>query len=191
MHGCRFSIYPMTDNFVDVILGALSEVSKDGLEVVTDDVSTYVEGPEDQMLAYVQGVFTAAARRTQHVVCALLLSRGCPGEEECALDPDAPWPEQHVRSGELQLTGIQAAAHLSLYPLGVPTYMDVIYREIGALKDRGTYKKAEHFASRLEGDIAEVFAGIQDAWDRAEADTRHVVAHATISVGSPSAATPR
>ena len=188
MVGCRFSLYPMTDTFVSVILDALKAASAEGLEVQTDDVSTYVTGDEDAMLAFVQQVVVAASKRTQHVVCTLLLSRGCPGEEECELDSSAPWPLPHVRRIDPIPTGVRAVVHLSLYPLGIPDYMDVIYREIGKAKETGTYKRAEHFASRLEGDVAEVFATIQDCWDRAEANARHVVAHATISVGSPTVA---
>lgn len=184
--GARFSLYPMRSDFVDVILGALAEVPREGLTVETDDVSTFVQGPEDQMLGWIRDVTAAAARRGGHLVCNLLLSRGCPGEEVCELDPNAPPDPLHVRQ-PAPLTGIRCAAHFSLYPLGTPDYMDVIYREIGLAKDAGVYRKAEHFASRLEGDLTEVFGAVQDCWDRAETDTRHVVAHVTISVGSPTA----
>lgn len=185
MVGCRFSLYPMTDDFVRVILSSLDQAKRDGLQVDTDDVSTYVTGDEDTMLSFVQDVLVAASRQIQHVVCTLLLSRGCPGEEECEIDPSAPWPEPHVRRTPGAPTGVRAAAHFSLYPLGIENYMDVIYREIGRIKQSGVFARGEHFASRLEGDISEVLGAIQDCWDRAEAETRHVVAHATISVGSP------
>lgn len=184
--GARFALYPMRGDFVEVILGALAEVPRDGLVVETDDVSTFVQGPEDQMLGWIRDVTAAAARRGGHLVCSLLLSRGCPGEETCEADPAASPGPVHVRQ-PAPPTGIRCAAHFSLYPLGIPEYMDVIYREIGRAKKAGVYRRAEHFASRLEGDLADVFGAVQDCWDRAEADARHVVAHVTISVGSPTA----
>lgn len=186
MVGCRFSLYPLTDAFVSIILDALKGGSMQGLDVRTDDVSTYVSGDEDAMLAFVQQALVAASKRTPHVVCTLLLSRGCPGEEMCEVDATAPRAAPHVRRTDLHLTGVRAAAHFSLYPLGIVDYMDVIYREIGKAKEAGTCTRAEHFASRLEGDVAEIFATIPDCWDRAEVNAGHVVAHATISVGSPS-----
>lgn len=185
--GLRFSLYPMTDSFAAVILDALADAPGDGLEVATDDVSTYLAGDPDAMLCFVEQVVVAASRRTRHVACTLLLSRGCPGEEACAPDgatPAGPLPGHDRRSERrVQPTGVRAAAHFSLYPLGTPSYMGIIEAEIERAKEAGLYARAEHFTSRLEGDLAEVLSAIGDSWARADAS--HVVAHATISVGSP------
>jgi len=61
--------------------------------------------------------------------------------------------------------------------------MEIIEAEIGRVREAGLYAGAEHFTSRLEGDLAEVLAAIGHSWARTDAS--HVVAHATISVGSP------
>lgn len=180
--GCRFSIYPMTDAYVPVIVDALAQTPSDGLEVVTDDVSTYLAGEPAAMLSFVAQTIVAVSRRTGHVAATLLLSRGCPGEGPCL--PDAPASfTRATRAASIELAGIRAAAHFSLYPLGVPGYMEIIGSEIELAKEAGLYARAEHFTSRLEGDLAEVLSAIGDSWARADAS--HVVAHATISVGSP------
>lgn len=181
--GCRFSLYPMTDEFVSVILDALAEARRDGLHVDTDDVSTYVSGEPEAMLGFVAQAVIAASRRTGHVTCVLLLSRGCPGEAPCR--PDASPPGSPWRPGirRLEPTGVRAAAHFSLYPLGSADYMEIIDAEIERTKAAGLYSRAEHFASRLDGDLADVLSAIGDSWARA--DVHHAVAHATISVGSP------
>lgn len=182
--GCRFSLYPMTDEFVSLILDSLKEAPADGLEVVTDDVSTYLAGEPEEMLRFVANVVAAAAGRTQHVACTLLLSRGCPGEGPCEPDRFGPGRSLEAAGGRIAPTGIRAAAHYSLYPLGVPDYMELIDSEIERARQAGVFARGEHFASRLEGDLAEVLSVIGDGW--AGAAATHTVAHATISVGSPS-----
>jgi energy-coupling factor transport system substrate-specific component len=180
--GCRFSIYPMTDAYVSVIVDALAQTPSDGLEVVTDDVSTYLAGEPAAMLGFVAQTIVAVSRRTGHVAVTLLLSRGCPGEGPCR--PYSPASlTRATRAASIDPTGIRAAAHFSLYPLGVPGYMEIINSEIELAKEAGLFARAEHFTSRLEGDLAEVLSAIGDSWGRADAS--HVVAHATISVGSP------
>lgn len=179
--GCRLAVYPMTDAYVSVILDALANPPRDDLTVVTDDVSTYVGGEPNRILAFVTQAIVAASRRTHHVVATLLLSRGCPGEEICQPEDGRTRERPIIRP--LQPSGISVAAHFSLYPLGTPAYMDLIGSAVEAAKAAGVYVRSEHFTSRLEGDLAEVLFAIADNWARSAAD--HVVAHATLSIGSP------
>jgi len=87
MIGCRFAIYPMTDDFVDVILGAIRTVDTSGMAVTTDSLGTLFIGEEEKVLCAVQATFEAASRHAGHVVMTLHLSRGCPGEPEDYCDP--------------------------------------------------------------------------------------------------------
>lgn len=195
--GMRFSIHPHCDDFAEVILGALDDVAAeglaDGLVTETDDVSSYVgarTAPAEQALAgYLTAVLAAASRRSGggHVVAHVLFSRGCPGEIAC--DPAAtglPTPAP-VR---LRPTGVAAAAQWSLYPLldgdtGAGDHMAQIEAAIAGAQRRGAGRPA-HYATRLEGDIAEVVAIAVDAWGEVGTRVRHVVTHLTVSVGSPS-----
>ncbi len=200
--GMRFSIHPHTDDFVEVILGALADVEQAGLTkdlvIETDEVSTYVgvrTAPAEQRLAaYLSAVITAATRRSGggHVVAHVLLSRGCPGEVACDLSVTGlPDPDPVA----LERTGIRAAAQWSLYPLldagdggGRPDHMAHIETAIAAARDRGTAAAAAHYATKLTGDVADVLATAVDAWAQVGARVPHVVTHLTISVGSPTQA---
>lgn len=42
--GCQFTLYPMSDKFVDIILSALDEVDTSKVWKDTDDVSTCIRG---------------------------------------------------------------------------------------------------------------------------------------------------
>lgn len=189
--GCRFSLYPMCDDFAAVILAALGEVDATGLEVRTDDVSTYLAGPENRIVDYVREVLVAAAQRTPHVVATVLLSRGCPGEVTCELDGEmaASRMPPPPRLAAAAPTGVLAAAHWSVYALGVDNYMDLIGAAVEQGKADGTYAGGEHYVTRLEGDVADVLATIAGGWLAAAGSARHVAAHATVSVGSPTSRT--
>jgi uncharacterized protein YqgV (UPF0045/DUF77 family) len=87
MIGCRFAIYPMTDNFVEVILSAVRAMETDGMTVRTDSLGTLLVGEEDQVFDAVRATFARAATHGDHVVMTLHLSRGCPGEPEGYCNP--------------------------------------------------------------------------------------------------------
>lgn len=196
--GLRFSIHPHTDNFVDVILGALADVEDAGLSedlvTETDEVSTYVgakhEPAEQRLAAYLSAVIAAASRRCGggHVVTHALFSRGCPGEVACDLSVTGlPSP----KPVSLEPTGVHAAAQWSLYPLidgdsDAGDHMAHIQTAIVAAHERGTAASASHYATTLTGDVSEVLATAVDAWAQVGAHVPHVVTHLTISVGSPS-----
>ncbi len=74
--GARFSLYPMTDRYVPVILHAIAGLDKTGLEVETDDVSTFLGGDQATVFAAQERAFTRAAQGGDHIVMTVLLSYG-------------------------------------------------------------------------------------------------------------------
>ena len=84
------------------------------------------------------------------------------------------------------LPAVEVACQWSLYPLGVPSYMDVIYREISHTKEAGVFTRGQHFVSRLDGEVGTVLAAVRKSFEGATADAGHVVAHITLSANSPS-----
>lgn len=193
--GARFSLQPMTTDFVPVILGALAAADASRLTFTTDDVSTHVAGAEADVLRYLTDVIATAARTGAHTVAHVLLSRGCPGEVSCELgDVAASAPAQLP---PIPATGLKASAHWSLYPLidGRATvagdsasidHMRPILDAIEGAKARGTFTRSEHFATRLDGDLADVIGTVGEAWVSVGRTVPHVVTHVTISLNSPS-----
>ena len=74
--GARFSLYPMTDRFVPVILDAIQGLRETGLDVETDDVSTFLGGPPERVFPTLQRAFARAARSGEHVVMVAQFSYG-------------------------------------------------------------------------------------------------------------------
>src|SRR5438094_933797 len=112
----------MTERYVPVILDSIAGIRDRGLEVETDDVSTFIGGDRNSMWSTLEDVFAKAARTGEHVAMTLLVSHGCPGETYCEPDPmtgTARAPVTHSGSD------VAVSAQWSLYPLGRPEYMDV------------------------------------------------------------------
>lgn len=190
--GARFSLHPMTPDFVPVILDALASGDASRLEVSTDDVSTFLGGSEADVLMYLRDVIAAAAGTGVHTVAHVLLSRGCPGEVTCELPDDATYITESVP--DLARTGLPASAHWSLYPLddgdaqgGRGDHMAGIAEAVERARARGTFTRSEHFATRLDGDLADVLTTVAEGWLLVGRRVRHVTSHATISLNSPSA----
>jgi hypothetical protein len=185
--GGRVTLHPAADEFVPVILSALSaaRAAAPTVAVRTDDVSTLLRGSEQEVATFLAALVGHAARITPsgHVVATVALSRGCPGEVGC----DLPAGDLvAVPPVGLPATGLVAAAHWALYPLGTTDAMGPILGAIEAAQGRGTYGGPENFATRLDGDLADVLATVVDTWTGVGREVAHVAAHATVSVGSPS-----
>jgi len=180
--GARISLYPMTDEHVPVILGAIEGLRASGLEIETDDVSTFLGGDRNAIWSALERVFARAAKSGEHVVMTALVSHGCPGETYC--EPD-PMTGSARAAAAHEGKGVPVSAQWSLYPLGAAGYMDVIYSEIERTKRAGVFAGGAHFVSKLEGDACSVLDGIRTAFDDACGSTSHVVAHLTLSANSP------
>lgn len=195
--GARFTLSVYDSDYVRIILGALGEASADGLTVETNDISTFVTGPEQRVVEFITDVVAAAAQSGAHLSAAILLSRGCPGELQCALPPGVAALAAEPVS--LPSTGVRARAHWSLYPLldgsghGGATsdavdHMTPIYEAIARAKTEGVYSGSDHYATRLDGDLAAVLQTATNAWIGVGATVQHVVTHLTVSINSPSLA---
>ena len=191
--GCQFSLYPMTDKFVDVILGSVSSLDeRKDLRISRDELSTLLVGSAQAIFDAVLDCFVAADRLAQgHLVLNALFSQGCPGEP----DDEICRPEKSsqtvagtgVGNTSVEPSGVEVCAQFAVLPMGDPGYMDIIYREIATVKSSSLAYRAKNFCTRIDGDARAVFDALQHAFTSAAQDVGHVVVTATISTGSPSA----
>lgn len=186
--GARFTLSVYDSDYVAVILGALADSDASGLEVQTNDISTFVTGTEQRIVEYLRDVIAAAARSGAHLSASILLSRGCPGELVCALPPGVA--ALGADPVTLDSSEVRARAHWSLYPLldgGADggEHMTPIYAAIEKAKAEGVYSGSDHFATRLDGDLSAVLETAANAWIDVGAAVQHVVTHLTVSINSP------
>lgn len=185
--GARFTLSVYDSDYVRIILDALKAADTSGVIVKTDDVSTFIGGAESDILRYLRDTIGAAAASGAHLSASILLSRGCPGELQCELPPGvAALGADPVR---LEPTGVEAGAHWSLYPLldgdTGGDHMEAIYAAVEQAKQASVFTVSDHFATRLDGDLAQVLETVANAWIAVGRTVQHVTTHLTVSINSP------
>ncbi|MEC5293536.1 YkoF family thiamine/hydroxymethylpyrimidine-binding protein [Aurantimonas sp. C2-6-R+9] len=197
--GAQISLYPMTDGFVSVILGSLSALDpyRERFRIETDDISTLIVGPPEELFAAMRDLFVAAAKTGTHTVLSATVSRGCPGEPDDGLcTPTADLQphgdlEERVRGAVSAVaaaapTTQAVSAQFSYYPLGAAYHMDEIYACIDFLKTSGVFDRSKNFCTKLSGDAGPVFAALSEAFLRFAPAEAHVALDVTVSANSPS-----
>jgi energy-coupling factor transport system substrate-specific component len=183
--GCSFSIYPMSDNFVEIITSSLRNVNTSKVWMDTDDVSTTVRGRTSHVFDVVKAIFVEAAKTGKHVVLNATFAIGCPGD----IDADVYMAEDDTKLNEpnSSLVSIETATKFALYPLGISTYIDIIMDQIHIAQEQGTFTKGTHYATRLDGNVHDVFKTLEDSFHNAQtSESSHVVMTVTMSANSPS-----
>lgn len=187
--GARFTLSVYDSDYVRIILDALAASDTTGLVIETNDISTFVGGSEQRVVRYVCDVVAHAARSGRHVSASILLSRGCPGELACELPSGVA--ALSADPVTIDPTGVRARAHWSLYPLidgtVVADHMDLITTAIETAKATAVYSGSDHYATRLDGDLAAVLQTATNAWISVGRVVQHVVTHITVALNSPTA----
>ena len=183
--GCRFTLYPMCDNFIDIILGGLECVDTSAVWSETDALSTVYRGKLDYVMDAVSALFASAWTEGVHMAIEGQVSKGCPGDvsgdSKLAYEGEAP------NHAIVEAATQPCLCKLALYPMGVGDYIDDIARVWRMAQDRGLNPQTIHYATRIEGSIHDVFAYLTDVCKLMEASesVHHYVLHFTINVNSP------
>lgn len=197
--GAQVSLYPMSDDFTDIILNAIASLDpwRDRLRIDTDHLSTLMVGPPDVLFPALRDLFCASAGSGVHTTMHVTLSRGCPGEPDDPLCVPSTLhePDQALAARvSAAMAAVAAApvmeqdtaAQLSFYPLGVDHHMDEIYGCIDFLKRAGTFDRSKHFCTALRADAGPVFETLHQAFTRFGSDIGHIAMDVTLSANSPS-----
>jgi len=199
--GAQISLYPMSDDFVGIILNAIEALDpyRPSFRIETDDISTLLVGPPEQLFPAMRDLFVTAARSGTHCVLSATVSRGCPGEPDdpictpvSGMGDALPLEDRIARAKErvagAMPAGQQVAAQFSLYPLGEAHHMSEIYGCIDFLKSFPVFDRSKNFCTKLRGDAGPVFATLSEAFLSFGAPQGHVALDLTVSANSPTAA---
>lgn len=182
--GVSFSLYPMSDQFVDIILNALKEVDTSKVWMKTDDVTTTIRGRIEHVFDVSKAIFLHAASTGIHVGYQATYSLGCPGDSA----GDVYMAEDSFLLNAEKSNSMKqyVAAKFSLYPLGGGDYMDIIDEQIETMKNMVDVSPS-HYSTRLDGEAVSVFEGLEKVF-RATVDggSSHTVMTVSISANSPS-----
>lgn len=183
--GCKLSIYPMSDQFVSVILDAVNKLNQSELPVwsKTDLFSTTYRGRQENVVNVVKSACQLAYHDDIHTVFELTFSKGCPGD----VDADR-YLNEAVKPLDLpdELKNFHVDCKYSFYAFGETDYMQDIVQIVDLAKNAGLNPQSMHYATSLSGSVNDLFQYFNDALSYAHDHIRHYVIEATISVNSPS-----
>ncbi len=181
--GCRFSLYPMTDDFVSIILGALEKTDTSAVWSQSDALSTVYRGKLPYVADAVRGLFVNAWKEGVHMSLEGQFSKGCPGDcdGDSLLDREGPVPNLPA----IQDQHFPVLCKLALYPMGVGNYIDEIARVWRMAETAGLEPASIHYATRIHGDVHAVFDYLEAVCKLMQESVPHYILHFTLSVNSP------
>ena len=181
--GCRFSLYPMTDNFVSVILGSLEKTDTSAVWSQSDALSTVYRGKLPYVADALRALFINAWQPEVHMALEGQFSKGCPGDTDgdSLLDREGEAPNR----AKIQDRHFPVLCKLALYPMGTGDYIDEIAKVWRMAEAEGLNPKTIHYATRIEGDVQKVFDYLEEVCRLMEQSVPHYILHFTLSVNSP------
>lgn len=180
--GFRFSLYPMSNDFISIIKGALEETDTTNVWVHTDDVSTVIRGKQVHVFNVAKVLTLHAAKTGVHIALSGTFSIGCPGDTA----GDA-YLDKGDEVANTDMTKQYVSSQFALYPMNNPNYMELIYREVERAKKQGVFNDSMHYASGIHGDIHDVFAFYEETFTHSRSEEhKHLVMTVSMSLNSPS-----
>jgi uncharacterized protein YqgV (UPF0045/DUF77 family) len=182
--GCRFSLYPMRDDFASIILDALRKTDVSAVWSSTDALSTVYRGELAYVADAVRALFVNAYRPDAHMTLEGQFSKGCPGDTDDDFNIARNGPPPNFAS--VRDKHFPVACKIALYPLGREDYIDDIARVYRMAESAGLRPATIHYATRLSGDVHAIFEYLEAACSYAQSAASHYALTFTLSVNSPS-----
>lgn len=182
--GVEFTLSPMSDDFIEVILGTLEQTNTSKVWIETDDVSTVVRGRLMHVFDVTKAICVYAARTGKHISFQAKYTTGCPGNEET--DVFLKMNDERMNEFVIEDEKRYAAAKFSLYPIGATHFMETILEQIEMMKK---YVKVSRvpYATKLEGSLVSIFSGLEKVfYETVHGAVEHTLMIVSVSINSPS-----
>lgn len=181
--GVNFTLAAMSDDFIDIILGTLSQVDLTNVWRETDDVSTTIRGKRVHVFDATRAICLLAAKTGKHIGFQATYTTGCPGNVETNAYLEV---SDEPKNLAVEAEGQYAAAKFALYPIGAENFMEVILTQIEAMKEHVEVSRVP-LATKLSGNLSDIFTGLENSFQAMlDAGSHHNVMTVTISINSPS-----
>lgn len=173
----------MSDQYIDIILGALEKTNLSRVWSHTDHLSTVYRGQEEAVFDALSACFIQAYQPGVHMSLEATISKGCPGDS----DSDYTLSFDHERVNQESISKIDFAVigKFSVYPLGSGNYMKVIERIVNQGIDLGVVSGSGHYATHLSGPVHQVFSYLQTIFSMLDEEVSHFVIQITLLCNVP------
>lgn len=189
--GCQFMLAPMSDRYVDIILGAVAHVDTSRIESRTGKMGTVYRGRRADVLDAVKACLSYAYQPDVHMTLSMTLSEGCPGascdiQTSVSVNKTAS-DERPANEAQIASIHFPVDCKFAYYPMGTPHYIEKIEDVIALSRTMGVFKETMPQATVLKGDVANIFDFFNKVMEKSETDDVHFIYEITFSVNSPSA----
>ncbi|WP_423363152.1 YkoF family thiamine/hydroxymethylpyrimidine-binding protein [Mycoplasma sp. P36-A1] len=181
--GCRLSYYPMSNDYVNIILDAVKDVDSSKVYSKTDLFSTMYRGSQSYVVHTAKQLFTNAYHKDIHSVCELTFSKGCPGD----VDADVIIQENELDNLDVKTDdSFLVHAKYSFYVFGDNDYMKEIMYIVELANKYNLKPTSDHYVTLLTGSAKDMFDYFNEVLSYSFKNLNHYVLEATLSVNSPS-----
>ena len=181
--GCRFTLYPMTDNYAEVILGALKQTDVSKVWQQTDHMSTLYIGRQSHVVDCANAVFAHCFREGLHMGGEFTFSKA--GHYDVGATEDILQADDALCNAFDGLGDFPAYAKVSIYAFGVEKAA-VPIQYVGELAARhGLQPKVVPLVTMLKGSSRALFTFFDEVLTYARENIPFYVLQATVSVNSP------
>lgn len=178
--GCRFLLAPMSNDYIDIIIGAITKTNTKKVWSKTDKTSTVYRGKRIHVIDIVKAAFVNAYRDDVHMTSEFTFSKGCPGD----ISGDSYLSEDDILLNNCN-EKFKVTGKIALYPLGCEDYMQNIIDVVNLSKDFQIYLESSHYCTIIEGDVNTIFEYFETTLKYLEEKVKHYVLQVTLSVNSP------
>ncbi len=171
---CRFTLSPMSDRFIELILGAIGKVDAGSITQRTDKLSTVYRGSRSAVEDAVKACFCYAYRSDVHMTmeCAFTAD----GAEEGPAGVNGPGTEDFH---------FPAVAKLTLYPLGATEVAALRVKVMARASAMGLCREEAFDGPILAGDVQEIFRCLSAVNEECCRTLKDYTLTFTLSVNSP------
>ena len=182
--GCRFSLYPMSDSYADVILSALKKTDTTKVQQQTDLLSTLYIGRQCHVVDCANAVFAHAWKGNVHMVGEFTFSKA---EHSDAGASDAVFKtdDELCNAAAISLGNIPAYAKVSIYAFDIHDDAAPLRRILEIAEQHRLQPKSMPLLIMLKGSVNSLFAFLNDVLTYACSSIPFFVLQATVSVNSP------
>ena len=181
--GVRFNLAPMSEAFIDIILGAIKKVDLAHVWAETDSTSTVYRGGSAEVFDALKACFVFSYRPRVHTSLEATISKGCPGD----VDKDVVLSFEGNRVNEAASQGVHfpVLGKFSVYPVGTGDYMKIIAAVVNRGMEEGVVTGTGHYVTFLGGDVHDVFRYIERVFRVLDEEVSHFVIQLTLLCNLP------
>ncbi len=183
--GASIILSPMSNDFIDVILGTLDAVDTSKVWIETDDVSTTIRGKLIHVFNVTKAICVHAAKTGKHVSFQATYAMGGPppeGEVKTFLEVEDTLSNVIDKADN----NIFVSAKFTLYPLSQGDYVETIFKQIDLIKEFVEVSKT-YYSTKITGGIIDIFNGLESVFKTTvDAGSTHTHMTVSISINSPS-----